>query len=315
MSSVTLGLLAAAWLLAAAGIGLWQRAKSQDDRRAAAASLDDLLNLNQVVRPTMLATGSGPSESTAFGMQETNWSSRCLLRAGLTERPRTWVLGACPPVLLAAVGGVLQGGVLAVLLAAFGTALVGAWVNWRINRQRLALTHAIPGYLDSVVRLMTVGHSVQSAFHNGVVAAETPLGRATAHAARLQSSGVDPDHALQAVGELYGSTELVLLASILRMGMRFGGRADLIVARVAVFIRDREQAQAELMAQSAETRLSAWILGLLPVGLALYIIALNPQYIGRMWADATGQQLLISAIALQVFGAGILYRLATTLED
>ena len=31
------------------------------------------------------------------------------------------------------------------------------WLKWRISRQNMALTHAIPVYLDSVVRMMTVG--------------------------------------------------------------------------------------------------------------------------------------------------------------
>ncbi len=110
----------------------------------------------------------------------------------------------------------------------------------------------------------------------------------------------------------------MLLASILRMGMRFGGRADLIVARVAVFIRDREQAQQELMAQSAETRLSAWVLGLLPVGHGALHRGDEPQVTSAgMWADPDrAAPADYGALVLQLTGRRCaLYRLATSLED
>lgn len=316
MSSVLLSVLAFALALAAAGLYLWQRAKWQEQRQQAATGLDQLMTL-ELGMPMVSAQNrqARQRQQALFGGGKNVWASQLLLRAGLADRPRTLVFASLPTLLMAAGGALLQGLLLALLLGGFGALVVMAWLKWRIGRQRMALSHAIPGYLDSVVRMMTVGHSVQSAFQNGITAPDTPLGNAMAHASRLQASGLDSDQALQTVGELYDSTELILLASILRMGMRFGGRADLIVARVAVFIRDREQAQQELMAQSAETRLSAWILGLLPVGLALYIIAMNPKYIGRMWADPTGQNLLIGALVLQLLGAAVLYKLAKSLED
>lgn len=316
MSSVLLSVMALALALAAAGLYVWQSAKWQEQRQQATAGLDQLMTL-ELGMPSVSnqSRQARQRQQALFAGGKNVWASQLLLRAGLADRPRTLVFACLPSLLMAASGALLQGLVLALVLGAFGALVVMAWLKWRISRQRMVLSHAIPGYLDSVVRMMTVGHSVQSAFQNGITAPDTPLGNAMAHASRLQASGLDPDQALQTVGELYDSTELILLASILRMGMRFGGRADLIVGRVAVFIRDREQAQQELMAQSAETRLSAWILGLLPVGLALYIIAMNPKYIGRMWADPTGQNLLIGALVLQLLGAAVLYKLAKSLED
>lgn len=316
MSSTLLTVMALAFALAGAGLYLWQRAKWQDQRQAAAAGLDQLMKLELgVPMSTEQDRQTRQRRQAMFGNGKNLWISHTLLRAGLADRPRTLVLAALPPLLLGAVGGLLQGALLALVLCGFGSAVVMVWLNWRISRQNMALTHAIPVFLDSVVRMMTVGHSVQSAFQNGVTTPGTPLGNAMAHTSRLQASGLDSDQALQAVGELYNSTELILLASILRMGMRFGGRGDLIIARVAVFIRDREQAQQDLMAQSAETRLSAWIMGGLPVAIALYIIAINPQFIGGMWADPVGNKLLIGALVLELLGGAVLYRMAKSLED
>ena len=316
MSSQLLVALALMLGLAGAGLWLWQRAHWMDQRQASGAGLDQLLALDQQVAPEPMVRARRRRPIEALLAEGDNtWVQHLLLRAGLsTNRALRWSLGMVP-LSLALAGLMLQGVWLALAQGVFGAVLVWVWLRWRIGRQRLALSHAMPPYLDAVVRLMTVGHSVQSAFQSATADPSTPLGQAIAQAARLQAGGMEPDQALHTMGELYDSTELMLLASILRMGMRFGGRADLIIARVAVFIRDREQAQQDLLAQSAETRLSAWVLGLLPLGIALYIIAMNPKYIGGMWADPLGHSLLMGALGLQLSGAFFLYKMAKSLED
>ncbi|MNY19003.1 hypothetical protein D3C86_1524150 [compost metagenome] len=92
--------------------------------------------------------------------------------------------------------------------------------------------------------------------------------------------------------------------------MRYGGRADLLLERVSNFMRDREQAEHELVAMSSETRLSAWILGLLPVGVGTLMIMNNPSYFLGMWNDGTGRMLVFTGVGLQALGGLLLYRLA-----
>ena len=67
--------------------------------------------------------------------------------------------------------------------------------------------------------------------------------------------------------------------------------------------------ERELSAMSAETRLSAWILALLPVGIGGFLILTNPRYFGAMWFDPSGRQLVYVAFGLQLIGAWLLYRL------
>jgi tight adherence protein B len=94
------------------------------------------------------------------------------------------------------------------------------------------------------------------------------------------------------------------------LGVRYGGRADLLLERMAHFLRDREQAERELVAMSSETRMSAWVLGLMPAVVGTAIIMLNAAYFIRMWDDPSGRQMLYGALALQLTGAFLLYRLA-----
>ncbi|RYH47795.1 MAG: hypothetical protein EON54_16220 [Alcaligenaceae bacterium] len=59
--------------------------------------------------------------------------------------------------------------------------------------------------------------------------------------------------------------------------------------------------------------MSAWILSLLPIGIAAYIVMFNPTLIIGMYNDPTGFKMLIAAVVLQIGGSYWLYRLAKSL--
>ncbi|MCY1550901.1 hypothetical protein D9M68_871890 [compost metagenome] len=61
---------------------------------------------------------------------------------------------------------------------------------------------------------------------------------------------------------------------------------------------------------SAETRMSAWVLGLLPLVVGAAIITINGAYFARLWDDGTGRQLVLGAAGLQALGVYLLYRLS-----
>ena len=75
-------------------------------------------------------------------------------------------------------------------------------------------------------------------------------------------------------------------------------------------MRDREQAEHELVAMSSETRLSAWILGMLPLAVCAFMIMNNPSYFLGMWNDGSGRMLIYLGAGLQILGGLLLYRLA-----
>ena len=126
----------------------------------------------------------------------------------------------------------------------------------------------------------------------------------------FRSTGVEIDRALSQVSVIYGVRELELVGAVLRLSVKYGGRADVMLDRMASFMRDLEQAERELEAMSAETRLSSWVLAMLPIGIGGFLILSNPKYFASMWFDPTGRQLVYLAFGLQVAGAYLLYRLA-----
>jgi len=125
--------------------------------------------------------------------------------------------------------------------------------------------------------------------------------------------GVSLPEAVGDVAELYEKDELRLFAVGLKVNHRYGGNASELLENLIRMIRERDQASRQLRAMTGETRITAWVLGLLPVGLAGYFLLSNPKYLIAMWNDHSGQMMLASAFGLQVIGSLLLWRMLRSL--
>lgn len=197
----------------------------------------------------------------------------------------------------------------ALLLACYGLfATFGIWQ--RISKRRRTLLQQLPGFLDNMVRLITIGNSPHAAFQMAVPNVPAPLGDALQQASVMLSANPDMGLAMTQLERTWRLPEFGLLAAVFRMSVRYGGRTDLVLERVSAYIRDRQAAERELHALSAEIRLSAWVLALLPIVVGGLIMVLNAGYFLRMWQDPSGQTMILLAAALEAIGAFLLYRLA-----
>ncbi|WP_418129632.1 type II secretion system F family protein [Variovorax sp. 375MFSha3.1] len=328
------GLLVAfciALLLAAAGLLLWQWAKNRQGRQATGRHLSQQIQASAAASaadapPIPMPLRDMPGDGLASSLTTDPWLDTGAApvapeRISLVERVIPgWMVGVIEPrtiafALAAIVGIVVLVGLLIGWLAALGVlfllVLLTSFALWlQLQKFRRKLIHQLPGYIDAMVRLITIGNSTQAAFQLAIATTQAPLRGHLERAAALVRAGVDLDRALHQTADNVRIEEMYLLASILGLGVRYGGRADLLLERVSNFMRDREQAEQELIALSSETRLSAWILGLLPVAVGAFLILTNPSYFMGMWNDGTGRILIFSAVGLQLTGAALLYRLA-----
>lgn len=297
-------------LVVAGGLWLWAWATGRTQRALATRRLDRQL---QSVPDNLLATDG-------FGVMAADAAATAARTARPLVRMPGWLLGTLP--LRRAVGFAMLlcfatvltalhvglGSALGVLVLAL--ALMAFWTWLRIQAARRRIVQQLPGFLDVMVRLISVGNSTHAAFQMAVDGARAPLRLHLEDAVSLVRAGVEIDQALAQIATRTRLEELHLTAAILGLSVRHGGRADLLLERVATYMRDLEQAQEELTALSAETRLSAWVLGLLPLVVGGAIIIINSGYFTRMWAEPTGQKMILGAAGLQMLGAFLLYRLA-----
>ena len=324
MSEALLVLASIALLLAAAGLLLWQWAAGRQVRQAAGRHLErqiraDAGRAEPAFEPRR-AAGAEP-EATPSPWHDAAPEAPAPRKTGLAALPLPgflqnvvapqW-LGAgvlATARLVLGTGGLVNwfiaAGVLllALLLSAF-------WLWLLVQRFRRKLASQLPPFIDAMVRLIAIGNSTHAAFQLSIPSTQAPLRGYLEGASSLVRAGAELDQALHQMARNVRIEEMYLLAAILGLGVRYGGRADVLLERVGHFMRDREQAQLELVAMSAETRLSAWVLGLLPVVVGLGIVMLNAAYFARLWNDPSGKMRVFSAVGLQALGALLLYRLA-----
>lgn len=306
---LALWLIAAALLLAGAALWLWQRAGQRSRQDVSAAFVNQQIQGRQGL-PATVASAPGVSRQHV----QAEALRHFLLRAGIPHpSSRLYLKLSVPGLVLIALAAVFGG-----WLSALGTLLLyGLLVSFnfwlRISRLQRTMLRQLPGFLDTMVRLVTIGNSIGSAFQAAIVTADGPLRVVLDRANRQVQAGVELEYALRKEAQIFRFRDLDLVAAVIGVAGRFGGRSDQVLDRMAAFMRDLEHAKHELSALSAEIRLSAWIMGLMPVGIGIFLVIFNNNMFMGMWHDPLGRNMLVGAVLLEITGGFGLYRLAKTM--
>ncbi|AIZ35473.1 type II secretion system F family protein [Pseudomonas parafulva] len=200
------------------------------------------------------------------------------------------------------------------LLLLLGLPLAGyLYLGWRARRRMRQLIEQLPGLLDASVRSLKAGRTLSDAVLGGIEGTREPLHSTLSKVRRSVQLGVPLDDALSELAELYDQDELRLFALGLRINQRHGGNASELMENLIRMIREREQGIRQLKAMTGETRVTAWVLGALPLFMVGYFLVVNPAYLMQLWQDASGQMMLLLAFALQTLGCVVLWRMMRSL--
>lgn len=232
-----------------------------------------------------------------------------LWRAGFAPRKEYLWTAVTILVLAALIGWRWEGGM--GLLVVPLVVIAGGYVllRWRHQQRAAATLRQMPMFLDQMIRALSAGRTIDSSFVLSTERCVVPLREILDRVCANMRLGVDLSTALSAVARLHDLRELQLLALAVHVNTRYGGSIRDLLGSLINMISQRERAQRELRALTGETRLSAWVLGLLPLSLASYMIAMNPGYLETMWADPTGKTVLASALGMQLVGVMLLWRM------
>jgi tight adherence protein B len=114
--------------------------------------------------------------------------------------------------------------------------------------------------------------------------------------------GVPMNEALQNLAGRIPLTDLRYLVIAVLIQRESGGNLAEILGNISHLIRERLKLLAQVRVMSAEGRMSAWILALLPLGVTIMMTLTNPRYISLLWTDPTGIRLLWYGAVMIVVG-------------
>lgn len=242
---------------------------------------------------------------------QTTWNGleRMFIRAGMgkpTERLGLWLGGWVVGLLL---GYLLADGVGLVVMLVGPPLIVRLYISWRYQRRVQRMVGQLPQLLDHSVRSLKSGRTLADAVLGGIENVEDPLKEAMARVQRNVRMGVSLPDSVSDLAEFYEQDEFRLFALGLKVNHRYGGNSSELLGNLITLIREREQGFRRLRAMTGETRISAMVMGGLPLALAGYIFFTNPQFIIGMWEDPSGRVVLLIAFVLQALGSFALWRM------
>ncbi|MDL2355190.1 MAG: type II secretion system F family protein [Pseudomonadota bacterium] len=163
----------------------------------------------------------------------------------------------------------------------------------RARRLRLLkIEEQLPEAADFLARAMRAGHSFTNVLQMVGTELPEPLSGEFRTAHEELNYGVPMHEALSNLAVRIPLTDLRYLVIAVLVQREAGGNLAEILGNISQIIRARLKLVAQVRVLSAEGRMSAWILGLLPFAVMLTMTVTNPSYISVLWTDPTGIRML-----------------------
>ena len=173
---------------------------------------------------------------------------------------------------------------------------------WCRHRYLQSLYVQFPDALNMVVRAVRVGITVGEAIRTVGREAPMPTGRVFSRIVDRIAIGLPVDEAVRDVMLKVGLPEYQFFATALSLQTQTGGALSETLDNLADVIRRRVATRARGHALASEARASAMFLTALPFVAGGALAVLNPDYVGVLFFDPTGQKILLAATGLLTAG-------------
>ncbi len=226
-------------------------------------------------------------------------------QAGLTHRPDHLLLGLClVTVTLAFLLMALFGWLFASVLAgAVGIVAPILFLQIRRSRRRSELSKQLPDAIDLMVQSLRAGHPINPAFQ--VIAREMsdPICSELAVVSDAISYGDDLTTAIDEMATRIGLEDFNYLAVAITIQHSTGGNLATVLESLARVIRDRFAMERKIKALSAEGRITALVVSIVPIALVCFLHLTTPSYYADVADDPLFMPLLGLGILLTLLNA------------
>lgn len=175
-------------------------------------------------------------------------------------------------------------------------------VWWKRKKRFDAFLEHLPDALDLMSRALSAGHAFSEALHMISVEMPEPIASEFRKTYEEQNLGLSLKLALENLTQRMPLLDLRMCVTAVLIQRETGGNLAEILEKVAYTIRERFRILGDLKTLTTSSRMSAWLLCGLPIGVAMVITAMNPEYMSVLWKDPRGHYLIAAAMFMQVTG-------------
>lgn len=238
--------------------------------------------------------------------------ARKLEQANLPLTVPEWLLlRAAIPLVLSLIALVIWREPLIIPLVAFVGFLAPIfWLNSLRNRRSQLFADQLAETLQMLVGALRGGFSLAQALRMVSKEAQDPTRSELERVVQEVQLGLGLNDALDNLTQRLTSEDLELVVTAIKINGRVGGNLTEILESISTTIRERGKLRREVQVITSMQRMSAYVIGLLPFGLAGIIYAINPEYMGRLFTPGITLCIPAAAFTFAVIGFLVIRKIA-----
>lgn len=189
-----------------------------------------------------------------------------------------------------------------VMLAACFVLGVGVWTNRQHDERRTRLREAIPEALQSMKACFQVGYTLAQVVREVHRSTSGPLADLFQEIEGVLETGGSTQAALSVLKKRTSESELVFLATALEIQHKTGSSMQQVLEVTRQSVADEIELKRTLRTQTAQAKLSAQIVTIMPFALIGIFSLLSPGFLDPFFESVPGAVLLFVALSMQCAG-------------
>ena len=194
-----------------------------------------------------------------------------------------------------------------VIGALIGFMLPRFWLNRRKNGRLNAFNKQLPDTITLIANALRAGSSFLQAIELVVRESRPPISTEFSRVIREVNLGLPFDQALENMVRRVRSDDLELMATAISIQHQVGGNLAEILDSIAYTIRERVRIKGEIRTLTAQQRLSGYVVGLLPIGLAGFLFVAAPGFMDPMFDSRASIIGLPAGVIILLFGGFMMF--------
>lgn len=182
-------------------------------------------------------------------------------------------------------------------------------LNFKIKRrQKKFVAHFADG-MDIIVRGVRTGLPLGDCLE--IIAHESPdpLGAEFRRVVEAEKVGVPVEICLEQMYERMPISEVNFFATVLNIQKTTGGNLGESLSNLSAVLRGRKILAEKIKALSAEAKMSAYIIGALPIVVMLLVSIMSPDYMTELFQTDRGQKNMMIGAVLMAMGIFIMRKM------
>ncbi len=191
--------------------------------------------------------------------------------------------------------------------ALIGFMLPKFWLNRRKNGRLKSFNKQLPDTITLIANALRAGSSFLQAIELVVRESRPPISTEFARVIREVNLGLPFDQALENMVRRVRSDDLELMATAISIQHNVGGNLAEILDSIAYTIRERVRIKGEIQTLTAQQRLSGYVVGFLPIGLAGFLFIAAPKFMDPMFYNPPGILGLPAGVIILLVGGFMMF--------